>query len=274
VAIEVTSVPEPRAVEWLARAGRRLIKLSVVVMIMTLILGGEALLRSYKYYSQIIDARLATGYLTSRPGLYAAPRVLQAGQKLSPEKLINALRRAGYLETSASNVWSGSFIVNGSAIEIRPGRNGRKRPAVVRVVITGDEISEIRRDDGALESFTLEPEVLSNDTSAKAGKREALSYDEIPPVLVNAILAIEDRRFFDHSGVDVNGCETPVTNDWARAVRRSLNSSSRTRISRPKRHFNASTRRRCSRSRSSSACRRRISSRSIATRSTWANVAP
>jgi penicillin-binding protein 1B len=76
---------------------------------------------------------------------------------------------------------------------------------VVRVVITGDEISEIRRDDGALESFTLEPEVLSNDTSAKAGKREALSYDEIPPVLVNAILAIEDRRFFDHSGVDVNG---------------------------------------------------------------------
>src|SRR6185369_647821 len=27
----------------------------------------------------------------------------------------------------------------------------------------------------------------------------------IPPVLVNAILAIEDRRFFDHAGVDVAG---------------------------------------------------------------------
>ena len=81
MAIEVTSVPDPRAVEWLARVARRLIRLSVVVMIMTLILGGEALLRSYKYYSQIIDARLASGYLTSRPGLYAAPRVLQVGQK-------------------------------------------------------------------------------------------------------------------------------------------------------------------------------------------------
>jgi penicillin-binding protein 1B len=198
-------VPEPRAVEWLARIARRLIRLSVVVVIMTLILGGEALLRSYKHYSQIIDARLATGYLTSRPGLYAAPRVLQAGQKLSHEKLINALRRAGYLETSASNVWSGSFVVNGSAIEIRPGKTGRKQPALVRVVFTGDEITEITGDDGALDSFTLEPEVLSNDLSAKAGKREALSYDEIPPVLVKAVLAIEDRRFFDHSGVDVNG---------------------------------------------------------------------
>jgi len=205
VAIEVTSVPDPRAAEWLARVARRLMRLSVVVVIMTLILGGEALLRSYKHYSQIIDARLATGYLTSRPGLYAAPRVLQAGQKLSHEKLINALRRAGYLETSASNVWSGSFIVNGSAIEIRPGTSDRKQPALVRVVFTGDEITEIRGDESTLESFTLEPEVLSNDLSAKAGKREALSYDEIPPVLVHAILAIEDRRFFEHSGVDING---------------------------------------------------------------------
>ncbi|MCA1627185.1 MAG: PBP1A family penicillin-binding protein [Acidobacteria bacterium] len=198
-------MPEPRVAEWVAHVARRLIKLSVVVIILTLILGGEALLRSYKYYSQIIDARLTTGYLTSRPGLYAAPRVLQVGQKLSHEKLINALRRAGYLESSASNVWSGSFIVNGSEVEIRPGRNSRKQPALVRVVFADDEISEISGNDSPLESFTLEPEVLSNDISAKAGKREALSYDEIPPVLVNAILAIEDRRFFDHSGVDING---------------------------------------------------------------------
>ena len=103
-------MPEPRAVECLARVARRLVRASIVVAIMAAILGGAALVRSYQYYSQIVDARLAGGYLTSRPGLYAAPRVLQVGQKLSREKLVNALRRAGYLETSASNVWSGSFI--------------------------------------------------------------------------------------------------------------------------------------------------------------------
>ena len=110
MAIEVTSVPDPRAIEWLAHVARRLVHFSVLVVIVAAVLGGEALIRSYKYYSQIIDARLASGYLTSRPGLYAAPRVLQAGQKLSREKLINSLRRAGYLESSASNVWSGSFV--------------------------------------------------------------------------------------------------------------------------------------------------------------------
>ncbi|HEV2834765.1 MAG TPA: PBP1A family penicillin-binding protein [Pyrinomonadaceae bacterium] len=205
MAIEVTSVPEPRVVEWLASVSRRLIRLSVVVSLVALILGGEATVRSYNYYSQIIDARLASGYLTSRPGMYAAPRVLQAGQKLSIEKLVIALRRAGYLETSASNVWSGSFVVNGAAVEIRPGPGSKKQPALVRVSFVGEKIAEITGDGLTLDSFTLEPEVLSNDPSLKAGKRETLSYDDIPPVMVKAILAIEDRRFFDHSGVDVAG---------------------------------------------------------------------
>ena len=205
MAIEVTSVPDPRTMDWMAHVARRLVRVSILVVIVAAVLSGEALLRSYKYYSQIIDARLASGYLTSRPGLYAAPRVLQVGQKLSREKLINSLRRAGYLETSASNVWSGSFVAREAEIEIRPGRSNRQQPELVRVVFAENEITELTGDGSALESFTLEPEALSNDVSSKAGKREVLSYEEIPPVLVHAILATEDRRFFDHSGVDVRG---------------------------------------------------------------------
>src|SRR6185437_12884983 len=59
-------------------------------------------------------------------------------------------------------------------------------------------------------SFKLEPEILSNDVSSKTGRREVLSYGEIPEVLVHAILAIEDRRFFEHSGVDINGLARAV----------------------------------------------------------------
>lgn len=196
--IEVTSVPDCRRTVF----GRRFVRLGIVLFIIVSAIGADALVRSYTYYSQIIDARLASGYLTSRPGLYAAPRVLQAGQKLSSDKLVTILRRAGYVESKASNVWSGSFIVDGSAVEIRPGR---KQPEVVRVSFSGNEIAELRGDGILLDSFALEPEILSNDLSSKGGKREVLSYGEIPPVMVRAILAIEDRRFFEHSGVDVGG---------------------------------------------------------------------
>lgn len=197
--IEVKSVPEPRR----PILQSRWVRVGSVLLVIALTIGVGALVRSYRFYSQIIDARLASGYLTSRPGLYAAPRVLQAGQKLSREKVVAALRRAGYLETKASDVWSGSFTVSDTAIDIRPGRT--KEYELVRVSFSGDRIAELRGDGMALDSFTLEPEILSNDLSSKSGQRELLSYDEIPVVMVHAILAIEDRRFFEHSGVDLKG---------------------------------------------------------------------
>jgi penicillin-binding protein 1B len=199
MSIEVTSVPDPR------RIRGRFIPLGLVLFATMLALAADAFVRSYSYYSQIIDARLATGYLTSRPGLYAAPRVLQVGQKFSREKLVTTLRRAGYLESNASDVWSGSFSNRDGVLEIRPNRNGRKQPSAVRVTFEDDQIVQLTGDEVALESFTLEPEILSNDVSSKSGKREVLSYREIPPVLVQAILSIEDRRFFDHLGIDISG---------------------------------------------------------------------
>ena len=215
--VEVTSVSDPRRVAFVATLARtqrllfsqnkrrHIVRLGLVLFLLGSAIGADVLFRSYSYYSQIVDARLASGYLTSRPGLYAAPRVLQPGQKLSREKLVIALRRAGYVESNASNVWSGSFVIAGSDVEIRPGPSNRRRPDLVRVIFAGDEITELRGDNIQLESFALEPEILSNDLSSKGGKREFLSYNEIPEVMVHAILAIEDRRFFDHSGVDLAG---------------------------------------------------------------------
>jgi penicillin-binding protein 1B len=176
------------------------------IFAIALVTGGDALLRSYKYYSRLIDARLESGYLTSRPGLYAAPRVIQAGQKLSRADLINVLRRAGYVESERSNVWNGSFRETDLGIEIRPSRANQKGPSVVLINSDSDyRISELIADGVALDSYALEPEVISNDPFSKAGKRATIQYSEIPPVLVHAILSIEDHRFFQHSGVDLLG---------------------------------------------------------------------
>src|SRR5215510_3910852 len=153
--IEVKSVPEPQRPILRSRG----VRFGAILFVIASAIGFGALARSYRYYSQIIDARLASGYLTSRPGLYAAPRVLQTGQKLSREKLVTALRRAGYLESTASDVWSGSFTVTDSAINIRPGRAGKKEFELVRVSFSGDQIAELLGDSIALDSFTLEPEV-------------------------------------------------------------------------------------------------------------------
>ena len=87
-------------------------------------------------------------------------------------------------------------------------------------------------DDISLDSFTLAPESLTNDALMKSGARSQLAFKDIPPVLVQAITSIEDRRFFDHHGLDIFGvagrcCATPATNAWARAAQRLLSNSSR-----------------------------------------------
>ena len=36
-------------------------------------------------------------------------------------------------------------------------------------------------------------------------RRTPVPYDQIPPTLINAVLATEDQRYFEHSGVDLLG---------------------------------------------------------------------
>src|SRR5215210_51780 len=128
--IEVTSVPDRRRTAF----GRRFIRLAILLLIIASAIGADVLVRSYTYYSQIIDARLASGYLTSRPGLYAAPRTLERGEKLRKDNLIQVLRRAGYVDSLESNIWNGSFRETKSTIEITPGATNGNKPDVVTVL--------------------------------------------------------------------------------------------------------------------------------------------
>jgi len=164
----------------------------------------------YTHYSKVVDARLASGYLTSRAGLYAAPRTLREGQSMTAERLTEALRRAGYVEGEASRVWNGSFKVEGGAVEIFPseasGSGDASAASVVRVEFDRrGRVSKIRGDGALLDSYTLAPEPLTIDALEKTSDRAALTYEEIPETLRRAVLSIEDRRFFEHGAVDLRG---------------------------------------------------------------------
>src|SRR6201981_2381216 len=96
---------KPARLRAFARFTVAIIAIAVVSLTIFLVL-------SYRSYAKIVDERFAPGYLTSRAGIYAAPRTLRAGQKYSPAALAAVLRRAGYVEDEdAGEVWNGSFSV-------------------------------------------------------------------------------------------------------------------------------------------------------------------
>jgi penicillin-binding protein 1B len=219
MAIEIISIDERKSIKETARhvfkkgpreirSRKRVRILRLLFLLLVLVLAAIIALLSSSYleYSKIVDARLASGYLTSRAGIYAAPRKLRVGQLLSREDLVKLLRRAGYVETNASDVWSGSFVSRDNSVEIRPRQSRTNAKQVVRLTFNDKHrIAELTSDGATIESYTLEPELLTNDVSMKTGSRSTLSFSEIPNQLVQAISAIEDQRFFEHSGLDVFG---------------------------------------------------------------------
>jgi penicillin-binding protein 1B len=132
---------------------------------------------------------------------------LRAGQTISRDDLVEHLRRAGYIESTASDVWSGSYTAHDEVVEIRPRHSTTATPGVVSIRFDKkDRIKGLAGDMGVtLDAYTLEPEILTTDAAMKTGKRPQLSFSDIPPVLLHAILSIEDRRFFEHGGVDIWG---------------------------------------------------------------------
>ncbi len=188
-----------------------------VVLALIMIASGTATVFAYQTYTnfaQVIDEQIAGGFLKGHAGLYAAPRVIEVGARLSPEQLATSLQKAGYARSVASNIWSGSFEVNGNHVRIMP-RQGTGTHQWVDVAFNHDKVGLLSaNDDGNLRSYALEPELLTIDASVKTGQQQTVTYPEIPPALVQAILAIEDRRFFQHSGVDIRGVSRALMS-WA-----------------------------------------------------------
>ncbi|MCA1555934.1 MAG: hypothetical protein LC747_04510, partial [Acidobacteria bacterium] len=152
--------PERRKGERLRRAQNRMrfLCFAGVAAVIVCAVAVGSIIYFYNGAADTIDRRLASGYLTSRAGIYAAPRVLRAGQNFSRERLVETLRRAGYIEQSASDVWSGAFRIVEGVVEISPRRMDAERtpeaagfsPEVVRVAfdrkgrigeITGDGVT-------------------------------------------------------------------------------------------------------------------------------------
>src|SRR5438552_16561633 len=96
----------------------------------------------------------------------------------------------------------GSYRLLQGGIEIKPGPDSyhSQESAIIRV--RGGKVENITSQSGELSAYELEPQMITALFDAEQrSKRQLVKYDEIPKVLVDAVLAIEDRRFFQHGGV-------------------------------------------------------------------------
>ena len=136
--------------------------------------------------------------------VFARPLVLEAGAPLTATALQQELDAAAYGpgdgRTPGTWVGEGSrrVIATRGFIDV----DGAVDPARAEVVLANGRVQSVRRLDGGGPGFQLDPARIATLYGARQEERELVRLDDLPPLLVAGLQAVEDRNFKHHRGVD------------------------------------------------------------------------
>jgi len=157
----------------------------------------------YVKYDRIIEQRFRGPVFATSAKIFAAPEVVRVGSKTTVSEIAAELRHAGYTEKDGESQL-GSYHVHAGTIEVLPGPESYHSPEPATITVTAGLVSSVNsRSAGELAAYELEPQLLTSLFDAEQrSKRQLIKYDDIPKVMVDAVTSIEDRRFFQHNGVN------------------------------------------------------------------------
>ena len=157
----------------------------------------------YVKYDRIIEQRFRDPVFTNSAKIYAGPRMVRVGSAFTVREIASDLRHAGYGEKDGDSLL-GSYHVHGGSIEVFPGPESYHSPEPATITVAEGKVSQIRsRSAGDLAAYELEPQLVTSLFDAEQrSKRTMVKYDAIPKIMVDAVISIEDRRFFQHGGVN------------------------------------------------------------------------
>jgi penicillin-binding protein 1B len=187
----------------------RLVVLLLTLVFVPIVVGASLLIYQYMRFGVMVEQRLTgeKGRLPSR--VYGRPLVLRPGLVLDADGLVKVLNGLRYIERDATPTEAGQFSVSPAGVKLypRPVDSGATEALVVSFATDKAGVTRVKDIRGQspkaryLEQ-ALEPELVTYLFEEDREKRRRVRYEELPDHLVKAVLAIEDRRFFSHPGLD------------------------------------------------------------------------
>lgn len=192
------------------------VKLSIVGLV---ILAGFAV-----YLDAIVQEKFSGKRWTIPAKVYARPLELFVGQKLAKDDFLAELDALGYRREKAV-AGPGGVSVAGNNVEMQTRGfqfyEGAEESRRIRVRFSGDFVAGLNSADGSsLAVARLEPVLIGGLYPAHNEDRILIKLDQVPPYLVQTLVAVEDREFFEHFGVSPKSIARAVwVNLTAGAVR-------------------------------------------------------
>ncbi len=154
----------------------------------------------YAQYSRVVAERLHVPFANTAK-IYAMAESVAVGDALSPADIA-----AGCAAAATPNRIQSHGLLPGSSGQHRNlpragflFRSGGRRHQIRR---RQDLANRLLQDNTERPEYQLEPQLITNVSGASREKRRMVKFRDIPPVLVQAVTSIEDKRFFQHNGFD------------------------------------------------------------------------
>jgi penicillin-binding protein 1B len=138
----------------------------------------------YFKYGRIVDERLKQPVFANTAKIYAAPREVRTGQKLSIHLIANELREAGYSIDGASQVSPlGTYSESAQSSAVHPGPQSFHEQDGATIQVASGAVNSIIDDHGQpLASYELEPLLITGlSEDANRTKRRLISSTRFRP---------------------------------------------------------------------------------------------
>ncbi|MBT8769468.1 penicillin-binding protein 1B [Metapseudomonas boanensis] len=157
------------------------------------------------YLDAVVQEKFSGKRWTVPAKVYARPLELFVGLKLSKDDFLKELDALGYRRESLSN-GPGAASVAGSTVDLNTRGfqfyEGAEPAQRVRVRFSGDYVAGLTQANGAnLAVARLEPLLIGGLYPAHHEDRVLVKLDEVPAYLIETLVAVEDREYFNHFGV-------------------------------------------------------------------------
>lgn len=202
---------------------------AIAIMIAVLFVG---VVGFFAYTYHVVTSKFDSARMWDLPSrIYSDSTPIVAGQRYPKSLLERKLRTLGYYGADGEVDRSGEYRYDGSDLEIflqdfrYPDVEFHGMP--VRISMSGDTVRTIRRTDteSEIRGIRLEPELITSIFDEVMEDRIPIPLDRVPQHLIDAIVATEDRTFFDHEGISLRGIARAA---WADIRNRNLQSGGST----------------------------------------------
>ncbi|HSA61664.1 MAG TPA: PBP1A family penicillin-binding protein, partial [Nitrospiraceae bacterium] len=159
-------------------------------------------------YGAILSTSLALPKSDEHPPLliYGAPFLLAPGLSMEKSGLLDRLHRLEYRPVTAGPRAPGEYSLTNESIDIylHAQEETRLPSKSVRLRLMNSTVTDVVSlpDEQPAALVSLEPPLISGLRAGSKQVREWIPLSRIPPALIETLLAVEDRRFFSHHGVD------------------------------------------------------------------------